>query len=409
MAEKDVYTFDEALAFFNEYGINNPVPDFGVEPEVYHRKDVPYILLVRYDLSKLNDKQATIFGQKLFDYSEKILNNFQLVEKEVYSDGKCYIKNFKEDSFYNILILAKDDEKEEDIILIFDAKNVINKGFLQEKEEIKPYSGPMYTCPPEEAFDELDQMDEDDDEEEEFFMISKKKKQEGPFGRDPLDDVKGKPPVDYKIPDPLDDVKTLENLKHTNVGKEEKNMHAIRIKTRKAPENYDLGASIMLGSPVLPKGMQDEIPSTAMFLMQIRLEDIKDLDEENLLPHKGYLYFFLDTEDGVYDLKPIVKYSEKEPEEYVDEWNKIVEGFEQFNEPFLIEFEKCDESDDGNKLLGCPGDWQFSETPDRLLFQLDPMGDEKLGLFPTLDGYMYFFFADNPRDFDNVKFVEDFS
>ena len=113
MAEKVVYTFDEALAFFNEYGINNPVPDFGVEPEVYRRKDVPYILFIRYNLSKLNDKQATIFGQKLFNYSEIILNNFQLVEKEVYSDGKCYIKNFKEDSFYNILIQAKDDEKEE--------------------------------------------------------------------------------------------------------------------------------------------------------------------------------------------------------------------------------------------------------------------------------------------------------
>ena len=186
-------------------------------------------------------------------------------------------------------------------------------------------------------------------------------------------------------------------------------MHAIRIKTKKAPKNYDQGASIMLGSPVLPKGMQDEIPSTAMFLMQIRLEDIKDLDEENLLPHKGYLYFFLDTEDGVYNLKPIVKYSDKEPEEYIGDWNEIVEDFEQFNEPFLIEFEKCDESEDGNKLLGCPGDWQFSETPDRLLFQLDPLASNEMDLFSTFDGFLYFFFDGENIDFDKVKLIEDIS
>ena len=235
-------------------------------------------------------------------------------------------------------------------------------------------------------------------------MINNKKK--NTFGNDPLDDVKGKPPVDYKIPDPLDDVKIL---KSQGRNKEIKVMKAIRIKTRKAPEDYDQGASIMLGSPVLPKGMDNEIPSTAMFLMQIRLEDIKDLDKENLLPHEGYLYFFLDTEDGVYSLKPIVKYSKEEPEEYIGDWNTIVEGFEKYNQAFLIEFEECDESADGNKLLGCPGDWQFAEAPDRLLFQLDPMGDEQLNLFPTFDGFMYFFFGDDPKDFDSVKFVEDFS
>ena len=186
-------------------------------------------------------------------------------------------------------------------------------------------------------------------------------------------------------------------------------MHAIKLKVRKATGDYDRGCSKMLGDPTLPEGMEAELPPYAMFLMQIRLEDIKDLDVENKLPHTGYLYFFLDTEDGEYNLKPIVKYFDGEPTQLVTEFNEAVEGYEQFNHDFIIEFEKCDESDTGNKLLGCPGDWQFAEEPNDLLFQLDPMDSEEMGLFPTFDGMMYFFFGEDKRDFNAVQFVEDFS
>ena len=186
-------------------------------------------------------------------------------------------------------------------------------------------------------------------------------------------------------------------------------MHAIKLKVKKASGDYDVGCSKMLGDPVLPEGMLEELPPTAMFLMQIKLEDIKDLDVENKLPHKGYLYFFLDVEDDIYNLKPIVKYFDGEPKVHVTAFNEAVEGFEEFNKDFIIEFEKCDESDAGNKLLGCPGDWQFSEEPDELLFQLDPMDSEEMGLFPTFDGMMYFFFGKDKRDFDAITFVEDFS
>ena len=186
-------------------------------------------------------------------------------------------------------------------------------------------------------------------------------------------------------------------------------MSGIRIKVKKPVGDYDVGASKMLGDPVLPEGMLDELPPTAMFLMQIRLEDIKDLDKENKLPHRGYLYFFLDTENDIYDLKPIVKYSEKEPKGHITEFNKAVDGFEEYSEDFLIEFEECEDSESGNKLLGFPGDWQFQETTDELLFQLDPMDSEEMNLFPTFDGYMYFFFGEDKTKFDEIKFVEDFS
>ena len=186
-------------------------------------------------------------------------------------------------------------------------------------------------------------------------------------------------------------------------------MYGIKIKTRKAEGEYDKGCSKMLGNPTLPEGMLDTLPATAIFLMQIRLEDIKDLDKENLLPHKGYLYFFLDVEDGEYSMKPIVKYYEGEPTEIVDEFNAAVDGYEKFCEDYIIEFEKCDESETGNKLLGCPGDWQFAEEPGQLLFQLDPYEEPMMEMFPTFDGMMYFFFGEDRRNFDEVKFVEDFS
>ena len=74
-------------------------------------------------------------------------------------------------------------------------------------------------------------------------------------------------------------------------------MHGIKIKTKRAEGEYDVGASKMFGDPVLTEELYESLPPTAMFLMQIRLEDIKDLDEENLLPHEGYLYFFFDISD----------------------------------------------------------------------------------------------------------------
>lgn len=186
-------------------------------------------------------------------------------------------------------------------------------------------------------------------------------------------------------------------------------MSAIRIKVKKAKGEYDVGLSKMLGDPVLPEDMLDTLPQTAMFLMQIRLEDIKDLDEENILPHTGYLYFFLDTENGAYNLKPIVKYFDGEPTHHIEGFNEIVDGFEEYNQDFLITFEKCDDEADGNKLLGHPADWQYQETSDKLLFQLDPLACEEMKLFPTFDGFLYFFFGKNVKDFKKVKLVEDIS
>lgn len=187
-------------------------------------------------------------------------------------------------------------------------------------------------------------------------------------------------------------------------------MSAIRILTKEAVGDFDEGASKFLGSPVLPEGLAEKLPSTVLFLMQINLADIKDLDEENILPHEGYLYFFLDTAEGPYDLKPIVKYYKGEPTDLYTNFNEVVDGYEECVTPFLITFEKCDDEEGGHKLLGVPGEWQFAEEAEnRLLFQFDPMEQPGLDLFPTFDGYMYFFFGKDLKKFNQVTLVEDFS
>ena len=138
--------------------IDHVLPDFGIDAQIYQMPEVPYVVLMRYDLRKLNDKQLMELGGKLFEYSENILKNFEELDNGVYlsNTDKYYIKNYKEGmDFYNILIQFKGEEE----ILIYDAEAVIHKGFLNEgKEEVKPHDGSLY---PEEAIDELDQMDEE--------------------------------------------------------------------------------------------------------------------------------------------------------------------------------------------------------------------------------------------------------
>ncbi len=185
-------------------------------------------------------------------------------------------------------------------------------------------------------------------------------------------------------------------------------MGAIHLKVVPAEGEYDLGRSKFLGRPTLPEGWSEQFGESVLFLVQIRLEEIKDLDPENLLPHTGYLYFFLDTEDSEYNLKPIVRYYPGEPTEVIDEFNSLVPGFESFTSDWLIEFEPCDEGDTGNKLLGIANDWNYAGEAPKLLFQYDPL-DSEMGFLSHLDGLIYFFFGEDPKDFDQITIQEEIS
>ena len=82
-------------------------------------------------------------------------------------------------------------------------------------------------------------------------------------------------------------------------------MIAIKIK-----DKCDITGSKFFGEAYLPEKWieGDEFSYTEVFICQINLEEVAALDEQKLLPDKGYLYFFMD-----FDVKPvngIVRYSE---------------------------------------------------------------------------------------------------
>ena len=159
------------------------------------------------------------------------------------------------------------------------------------------------------------------------------------------------------------------------------------------------------GCPVLPKGLEKELDRDVLFLGQIRLSDIAELDEENHLPHEGYLYFFLDTSETERHMIPIVRYVEEEPNIIVDDFNDRLakeEGYLGADKARGIEFVKVSAEADNCKLLGVPCDWNYESKPkDPLLLQLSHY-DEDLEFLPQLDGYTYVFFGPKGKRFDEA-------
>lgn len=179
---------------------------------------------------------------------------------------------------------------------------------------------------------------------------------------------------------------------------------AIGIKLKKVNEKHYLGISKFFGTPTLPLGLADKLGKNVVFIAQINLKDIALLDNENKLPHVGYLYFFMETEDDTpySNKKAIVIYSSTEPEEAISDFNLFSPISEGINEDYSIEFFEVDDSYSGIKLLGVPADWNYLEEPRELLLQYDPLDTEGLEFFDYLDGYIYYFFKNNKRNFKDV-------
>ncbi|MBQ8689580.1 MAG: DUF1963 domain-containing protein [Clostridia bacterium] len=183
---------------------------------------------------------------------------------------------------------------------------------------------------------------------------------------------------------------------------------AIGIKVKKAPEGYDPGASKFFGAPAVPSAWEEDFYDDEIFFCQIKLADIAHLDKDNRLPHTGYLYVFLHTEDGNYNLHADVRYLDGEPELVIDDFNAAVEGYERFNDAYLMKFYEVDESADCTRLLGEPSDWNYEDEAPRLLMQFDPL-DSEMGFLDFLDGFVYFFFGEDENDLESVTLVEEYS
>ena len=183
---------------------------------------------------------------------------------------------------------------------------------------------------------------------------------------------------------------------------------AIKITAKKAPEGYDLGASKFFGTPTVPLEWGGDFYDDELFFCQIRLSDIAELDRESRLPHTGYLYIFLQTEGGKCHLGADVRYHGGEPELAIDGFNIAVEGYGQFNEAYLMEFSEVDGDEICTRLFGEPSDWSYADEPPRLLMQYDPL-DNDMGFLDTLDGFLYFFFGEDERNFEKVTLTEEYT
>ena len=183
---------------------------------------------------------------------------------------------------------------------------------------------------------------------------------------------------------------------------------AIAITMKKAAANHDPGASKFFGPPTVPEAWLDSFYEDEIFFCQIRLSEIAALDAENKLPHTGYLYVFLNTEDGDRHLRADVRHYDGEPDLVIDGFNGAVDGYEQFDEAWIMEFTEADEDHDGTKLFGTPSDWNYGEAPPALLLQYDPL-DNETGFLDLLDGYLCLFFGDDPKDFGAATLTETYS
>ncbi|MBQ8684228.1 MAG: DUF1963 domain-containing protein [Clostridia bacterium] len=183
---------------------------------------------------------------------------------------------------------------------------------------------------------------------------------------------------------------------------------AIGIRAKKADGAYDLGASKFFGTPTVPEAWGEDFYDTDLFFCQIRLADIATLDTENRLPHTGYLYVFLDTAEGPYQLKATVRYSPDEPCLAIDAFNSETVGYEQYTEAWLMEFYPVGEDVEGTRLFGVPSDWPFEEPHPSLLLQYDPL-DSEMGFLDSLDGFLYLFFGADTADFGAVTLREEYS
>lgn len=186
---------------------------------------------------------------------------------------------------------------------------------------------------------------------------------------------------------------------------------AIGMKFVQPQGEYDPAQSRFFGDPAIPAWMEAEIEEEEVFLAQIRLSDIATLDTENILPHEGWLYFFIKAEDGSAwtPKQAVVRYSKGEPEVVLVDFNAESNIPDKMNETWLIEFETAEEEDgSGMKLLGVPFDWNYADPAPLLLLQYDPL-DSPSSFLEEMDGVAYFFAGKDMEKFTDAVWHAEYS
>ena len=162
---------------------------------------------------------------------------------------------------------------------------------------------------------------------------------------------------------------------------------AISINVKKGISSEEV--SKFFGSPTVPADWLNGFDDEVIFLCQIRLADIAALDTNNILPHEGYLYIFLDTSS--YPFKPLVRLYDGEPDTVIDDFNNISEEFSALTEGWEMAFSSAPDDSFGIRLFGVPYDWGYAGRPPKLFMQYDPL-DTEIPFMQEIDGFLYFFY-----------------
>ncbi len=85
--------------------------------------------------------------------------------------------------------------------------------------------------------------------------------------------------------------------------------------------NAEYEGSRFFGDPLVPEkwAIREPWSEDCFFICQYNLGDLRGLDTAGLLPGKGMLYFFCDTDSDVPDIK--VFYTDREPDTIYEECN----------------------------------------------------------------------------------------
>lgn len=169
----------------------------------------------------------------------------------------------------------------------------------------------------------------------------------------------------------------------------------IGIKTEKAHGEYDPGTSKFFGSPTMPEEWLADgtVSDEDFFLGQLKLSEFESLDKNNLIPHNGFIYFFLAFDNEKYI--PNVRYSPKEPDTLIDDFNTGFDFLGDTEDEYSIDFFETDAGDDGTRILVDNGE---SIT----ILQYDPLDDNMSPFLANTEKIAYFNIAKD--DLKNLDF-----
>ena len=194
-------------------------------------------------------------------------------------------------------------------------------------------------------------------------------------------------------------------------------MYSIKINLEKSDHDLFM-RSKWWGNPDLPVNF--DVPDDLTFICQIRCDEIAPFDEENLLPHKGMLYFFaaIDYYFGHFDSYLPSGYWDNDDVKvfYVEDienqtFEQIVFVDDEDNpvawKEMKIVFEKAEANCDRNKMLGEPynREWEEWDAPYNgwiELLQVDS-DDYDEGTLNFMDWGMLHIFI-NPKDLKDREF-----